>query len=95
VSTGGQNGTLTLMWTVLSELARNTVDHGWRGELILRRIERDKGLGICANVRVEPAESSASALLPSRPGIQPLMDEFEELSEPGRGVTLTMTKWVR
>jgi anti-sigma regulatory factor (Ser/Thr protein kinase) len=86
---------LTLLWTVLSELARNAVEHGWRGQLVLRRIADDKGLGIRANVRVEPAEGTASALLPSRPEVERLMDEFEVLSEPGRGATMTMTKWVR
>jgi hypothetical protein len=44
---------------------------------------------------VEPAEGTASALLPSRPEVERLMDEFEVLSEPGRGATMTMTKWVR
>jgi len=71
------------------------VEHGWHGQLVLKRIARDKGLGIRANVRVEPVEGTASALLPSRPEVERLMDEFEVLSEPGRGATMTMTKWVR
>ena len=29
------------------------------------------------------------------PGSRRLMDEFDIVSEPGRGTTVTMTKWLR
>src|SRR5205823_12309972 len=45
-------GDLTLMWTVISELARNVVERGLRGELTLRRLEREHRLGVCVTGRV-------------------------------------------
>ena len=32
---------------------------------------------------------------PLLPGAKRLMDEFEVVSEPGRGTTITMKKWIR
>jgi diguanylate cyclase (GGDEF)-like protein/PAS domain S-box-containing protein len=88
-------GDLTLMWTVISELVRNVVERGLRGELILRRLEREHRLGMCVTVRVEQAGLTPTALLPVLPEVGPLMDECEVLSGADRGVIMSITKWVR
>src|SRR5437763_1880126 len=88
-------GDLTLMWTVISELARNVVERGLRGELILRRLEREHRLGLCVTVRVEEAGLTPTDLLPVLPEVGPLMDECEVLSGADRGVSMSITKWVR
>ena len=88
-------GDLTLMWTVISELVRNVVERGLRGELILRRLEREHRLGMCVTVRVEEAGLTPTALLPVLPEVGPLMDECEVLSGADRGVIMSITKWVR
>src|SRR5438046_5474741 len=88
-------GDLTLMWTVISELVRNVVERGLRGELILRRLEREHRLGMCVTVGVGGAGPTPTALLPVLPEVGPLMDECEVLSGADRGVILSITKWVR
>src|SRR5437762_9895142 len=86
---------LTLMWTVMSELARNLVERGLRGELIVRRLEREHRLGMCVTVRVEQVGLTPTDLLPVLPEVGPLMDECEVLSGADRGVSMSITKWVR
>ena len=92
---GFDPGDLTLMWTVVSELARNAVERDLHGELILRRLERGHRLGLRVTVRVEQTELTPTDLLPALPEVGPLMDEFEVLSGEGRGAMMSITKWVR
>src|SRR5437588_5577031 len=94
-SLGFAPGDLTLMWTVISELARNVVERGLRGELIGRRLEREHRLGLGVTVRVEQAGLTPTDLLPVLPEVGPLMDECEVLSGADRGVSMSITKWVR
>jgi anti-sigma regulatory factor (Ser/Thr protein kinase) len=88
-------GDLTLTWTVISELARNTVERGRRGELILRRIETDQRVGLRVNVRVKPVAPTADDLLPGLPEIRQRMDEVEVLPDAGGVAMMSITKWVR
>jgi len=88
-------GDLTLMWTVISELARNVLERAWRGELILRRLERDHRLGMCVTVHVKQAEPAPADLLPALSEVGSLMDEFEVLAGADRGAMMSITKWVR
>jgi hypothetical protein len=88
-------GDLTLMWTVISELARNAVERGLHGELTLRRLERGHGLGLRVTLRVEQTELTPTDLLPALPEVGPLMDEIAVLSGEGRGAMMSITKWVR
>jgi hypothetical protein len=41
------------------------------------------------------AEGTVAELLPGLSEIERRLDEFEVLSEPGRGATVRVTKWVR
>jgi hypothetical protein len=88
-------GDRMFMWTVIYELARNTAERGRRGELILGRIEGDHRLGMHLSARVAPAEPTAGDLLPRLPEIEQLVDEFEVLSDNGRGAMMSITRWVR
>jgi hypothetical protein len=88
-------GDRMFMWTVIYELARNTVERGRRGELILRRIEGDHRLGMHVSARVAPAEPTAAEFLPGLPEIEQLVDEFEVLPDNGQGAMMSMTRWVR
>src|SRR5207247_5027586 len=78
-------GDLTLMWTVISELARNVLERGWRGELILRRLERDHQLGMCVTVHVKHAAPAPADLLPAPSEAGSLIDEPALLSGARRG----------
>jgi anti-sigma regulatory factor (Ser/Thr protein kinase) len=93
--------------TAITEIARNIVVHAGAGEVLLeivrRRgrcgikvVARDDGPGI---VDLEQAMrdgfSTADGLGLGLPGARELMDEFELASDPGKGTTVTMTKWAR
>jgi serine/threonine-protein kinase RsbT len=95
----------TLVATAISELARNIVNYAVRGEIILRRVHdqarrgitviaRDEGPGI-ANVKLALQEgySTSGGLGLGLPGVRRIMDEFHIETEPGRGTTVTVSKW--
>ena len=95
----------TLIATAISEVARNIVVHVGRGELILKPlyeddryglvvIARDAGPGIRdVDAALEHGNVSRGGLGLGLPGTRRLMDEFQLVSEPGNGTTVTMTKW--
>jgi anti-sigma regulatory factor (Ser/Thr protein kinase) len=95
----------TLIATAISEIARNIVVHVGGGEVVLtplyedgryglRVVAEDSGPGI-RDVRaaLEAGAGTRRGLGLGLPGARRLMDEFEIVSEPGTGTTVTMTKW--
>lgn len=104
-SLGFSSSEATLVATAISELARNIVSYAVRGEIVLRRthdrtrrgitvIARDEGPGI-ANVKLALQEgySTSGGLGLGLPGVRRIMDEFQIETEPGRGTTVTVSKW--
>jgi serine/threonine-protein kinase RsbT len=94
-----------LVATAISELARNIVMYAGRGQILLRPAENggrpgvnvvasDDGPGI---VDIEQAMqlgySTSGSLGLGLPGVRRLMDEFEVISEVGKGTRITVTKW--
>lgn len=91
----------------VSELAINILLYAGHGEIILNAgdkagtqgiviVARDQGPGI-ADTALALQEGYSTA---NRPGLglsgaKRLMDEFEMVSSPGQGTTVTMKKWVR
>jgi RNA polymerase sigma factor (sigma-70 family) len=102
---GGFSGTdLTLIATAVSEVARNIVRFAGNGELLLELVEEgcpgvratacDTGPGIAdVELAMRDGYSTYHGLGLGLPGARRLMDEFAVASEPGRGTTVTMTKW--
>lgn len=98
---------LTLIATAISEVARNIVSYAGSGEIVLRVVERGQRRGITVVARdrgpgipdieraMEDGFSTARGLGLGLPGSKRLMDEFELVSEVGRGTEITMTKWER
>jgi serine/threonine-protein kinase RsbT len=98
-------GQLTLIATAISEIARNILLYAERGEIALRIVERARRRGIVVIAKdhgpgirdIEQAMvdgySTSGGLGLGLPGAKRLMDEFEVVSAPGRGTTVTMTKW--
>jgi serine/threonine-protein kinase RsbT len=97
---------LTIIATAISEVTRNIVDYATEGEMVLRLISEwgkqgvqiiatDRGPGI-ADIRTAMRDgySSSARLGIGLPGVRRLMDEFEIISEVGKGTTVTMIKWV-
>jgi serine/threonine-protein kinase RsbT len=98
---------LTLIATAISEVARNIVTYAGSGEIVLRVVEkgqrrgllviaRDQGPGIADIARaMEDGYSTSRGLGLGLPGSKRLMDEFDLVSELGKGTEVTMTKWER
>lgn len=95
---------LTTIATAVSEIARNIVRFAGQGEIVvelLRRpragvqiVARDAGPGIVdTQAALTEGYSTYHGLGLGLPGARRLMDEFQLVSEPGRGTTVTMTKW--
>jgi anti-sigma regulatory factor (Ser/Thr protein kinase) len=95
----------TLIATAISEIARNIVVHVGQGEILLRSVEEksrhglvviahDAGPGIRdVEAALRDGYAGQRGLGLGLPGARRLMDEFDLVSQPGRGTTVTMTKW--
>jgi RNA polymerase sigma factor (sigma-70 family) len=98
---------LTVIATAISEVARNIVRFARRGEIIVCVTEADEGDGVTVIARdVGPGIPDVAQALTDGyttygglglglGGCRRLMDDFDILSEPGRGTTVTMAKWCR
>jgi RNA polymerase sigma factor (sigma-70 family) len=95
---------LTILATAVSEVARNIVRFAGAGEVVIELIDgprpgvqivaRDAGPGILdVDLALTDGYSTYDGLGLGLPGARRLMDEFAVASEPGRGTTVTMTKW--
>jgi serine/threonine-protein kinase RsbT len=97
----------TLLATAISELARNIVTYAGHGEIILSTLEegarrgvlviaRDEGPGIIdIELAMRDGYSTGNSLGVGLPGARRLVDEFELVSTPGVGTTVTLKKWQR
>lgn len=95
---------LTVIATAVSEVARNIVRFAAPGQIVVEVLEvprrgvqivaRDTGPGIPdVEQALTDGYSTYHGLGMGLPGTRRLMDEFMVASEPGRGTTVTMTKW--
>jgi serine/threonine-protein kinase RsbT len=97
----------TLIATAISELARNIVTYAKHGHIAIRSLQlgervgiavvaQDEGPGI-ANIALamQDGYSTSGSLGLGLPGVKRLMDEFEIVSEPNAGTTVTIKKWKR
>jgi serine/threonine-protein kinase RsbT len=95
----------TLLATAISELARNIVSYAGKGEIVLRAtqnsgkptvtvVARDQGPGIPSiEQALRDGFSTSGSLGLGLPGVRRLVDDFEIVSEVGRGTTVTVRKW--
>jgi RNA polymerase sigma factor (sigma-70 family) len=95
---------LTEIATAVSEVVRNIVRFADAGEVLVELLDsprrgiritaRDSGPGIPdVQEALRDGYSTYRGLGLGLPGARRLMDEFAVASEPGRGTTVTMTKW--
>jgi serine/threonine-protein kinase RsbT len=104
-SVGIAGSSLTRMATAISEIARNIVQYAGQGEIEFRSvvrggkrglmiIARDNGPGIAdIGQAMQDGFSTSRGMGLGLPGARRLMDDFEIVSEPGKGTTVSMTKW--
>ncbi len=91
--------------TVISEIAHNIVDYAKGGEITLNIIEDELRQGIVVvasdagpgipdlDLALKDGYSTGSGLGLGLSGAKRLMDEFEIISEVGKGTKVTMRKW--
>jgi serine/threonine-protein kinase RsbT len=102
---GFSSGDATLIATAISELARNIVSYARTGLITLKVVNgsnrqgmaviaSDEGPGI-TDIRqaLRDGYSTSGSLGLGLPGVRRLMDEFEIISQPGRGTVVAVKKW--
>lgn len=104
---GFSSGDATVVATAISELARNIVLYAKGGEIVITLAEqgsrrglkitaRDEGTGIRDVERVlRRGYSTSGGLGLGLPGVRRMMDEFELVSQSGKGTVVTVKKWRR
>jgi anti-sigma regulatory factor (Ser/Thr protein kinase) len=95
----------TLIATAISEIARNILVHAGSGEIVIEPVYEDNRCGIRVAAQdsgpgirdvqaaLRDGYASKGGLGLGLPGARRLMDELHVDSAPGRGTTVTMTKW--
>jgi serine/threonine-protein kinase RsbT len=105
---GFSNIDQTFIATAISEVARNIIVYARSGEIMFRTVQgnggkpgivivaHDEGPGIQdIELAMQNGYSTANSLGLGLPGAKRMMDEFEIVSEVGKGTTITMRKWKR
>jgi serine/threonine-protein kinase RsbT len=104
---GFSPGDQTVIAAAISEIARNILMYARRGEVVFRVtndgprsgivvVARDDGPGIPDVTRaLTDGYSTSGGLGLGLPGARRLMDEFEIVTDVGRGTTVTMSKLKR
>ena len=95
----------TKLVTAASELARNTLEHGGGGTVLASMVENgirkgiklsfdDKGPGISnVELALRDGYTTGGGMGLGLSGSKRLVNDFEISSEPGRGTTVTITRW--
>lgn len=101
------NSERTIIATAISEIARNTVLYAKSGCMQLKLIRQglkrgllivaqDEGPGIPdLKLAMQDGYTTSRGLGIGLPGARRLMDEFDIVSEVGKGTVITMKKWER
>jgi len=100
-------GDQTVIAAAISEIARNILNYARRGAITFRTVmdgdrsgiiivASDQGPGIPDVPRaMQDGYSTSGGLGLGLPGAKRLMDEFDVVSAPRQGTTITMKKWKR
>jgi serine/threonine-protein kinase RsbT len=102
---GFSSADATLVATAISELARNIIFYAKRGEIVLSPMRRGTWVGLSISARdegdgipdirqaMQDGYSTSGRLGIGLPGVRRLMDEFDIVSQVGKGTLVTATKW--
>lgn len=97
----------TFIAMAISEVALNIVQYAGQGEIRLRAAEKNGNRGIViealdlgpgipdVSLAMQEGYSTRGGSGLGLAGARRLMDEFDIVSEPGKGTKVTMTKWLR
>ena len=102
---GFEGAEVTLVAAAISEVARNIVEYAKSGEILFQPVKNGGKQGLCVVARdqgpgiadvaqaMQYGYSTRKGLGVGLPGAKLLMDEFDIVSKPGAGTTITMKKW--
>lgn len=105
-ASGFSSSDQTIIALAISEIARNIVSYAGRGMLTMSRLDegqrrgvqivaQDEGPGIPdIELAMRDGYSTGRSLGVGLPGTKRVMDEFELVSDPGKGTRVTMRKWL-
>ncbi|HSI51736.1 MAG TPA: anti-sigma regulatory factor [Ideonella sp.] len=106
-ATGFSSTDQTMIALAISEIARNIVTYARQGKVSIGLLDEgghrgvliiawDEGPGIPdIELAMRDGYSTGRSLGVGLPGSKRVMDDFELVSAPGRGTTVTMRKWLR
>jgi len=106
VELGFEGAEVTLVAAAISEVARNIVEYAKSGEIVFHSVKNGAKQGLCVVARdqgpgiadvaqaMQYGYSTRRGLGVGLPGAKLLMDEFDIVSKPGAGTTITMKKWL-
>lgn len=95
----------TKLVTAASELARNALDHGKGGHMVIEKVENssksglklvfeDRGPGIAdINVALRDGFTTGGGMGLGLGGSRRLVNDFHIDSEPGKGTRVTVVRW--
>ena len=95
----------TLIATAISELARNILLYAHQGEIAVTIVEGSDRRGVCVVARddgpgipdveraLQEGFSTSRSLGMGLSGVKRRVDDFQIVSEPGRGTTVIVKKW--
>jgi serine/threonine-protein kinase RsbT len=95
----------TKLVTAASELARNTLDHGKGGQMMIEQVENsiksglklvfeDRGPGISdVNAALRDGFTTGGGMGLGLGGSKRLVNDFQIESEPGKGTRVTVVRW--
>ncbi|MDC3418668.1 anti-sigma regulatory factor [Aquibacillus salsiterrae] len=93
--------------TAISELARNIYLYAGTGKICFETINDMNHKGLCViasdngpgiqdiSLVMEDGYTTSGGLGAGLPGVKRLMDQFDIISEPGKGTEIRTVKWVR
>ncbi|MRH43621.1 ATP-binding protein [Aquibacillus halophilus] len=93
--------------TAISELARNIYLYAGKGKVCFETIDEINHKGLCVvalddgpgiqdiSQVMEDGFSTSGGLGAGLPGVRRLMDQFDIISQPGKGTEIRTVKWVR
>jgi serine/threonine-protein kinase RsbT len=97
----------TKLVTAASELARNTLVYGGGGEVVVTQVQNERRVGIKIvfadegpgiadlDLALTDGYTTGGGMGLGLSGARRLVDEFDIDTEPGKGTTITVTKWRR
>ena len=103
---GMEDSDQDMIGTATSELARNLLDYGGGGRILIERMQGARGLGLRVTFEdhgpgiadiaqaMEDGYTTGTGMGLGLPGAKRLVHEFDIVSRPGHGTRVVIARWV-